>query len=70
MSTPLLEIKRRWQTKALNEGLSYKEARRLANEEERRLLRLEQLKYIKEREHLDQLNKVYSSVWQFSDFHL
>ena len=70
MSTPLIEIKRRWQAKASKEGLTYEEARRLANEEERRLLRLEQLKYLKEREHLDGLNKIYSSAWQFAEFHL
>lgn len=70
MSTPLIEIKRRWQVKASKEGLTYEEARRLANEEERRLLRLEQLKYFKEREHLDRSNKIYSSAWQFAEFHL
>ena len=68
MSTPLIEIKRRWQAK-LRRRFELSGGKRLANEE-RRLLRMEQLKYMREREHLDQLNKIYSSAWQFAEFHL
>jgi len=64
----LVAIKKRWQAKAAREGLTYKEARRLANEEERRLMRLEQLKTAQMQSERRRMNTMYSNVWQFAEF--
>ena len=74
-STPLSDIKKRLQNKADEEGLTYKEARRIINEEERRLMRLEQMKYFKNKDlqnsetrNIQKLNNMYAAAWQFAIF--
>ena len=74
-STPLSDIKKRLQNKADEEGLTYKEARRIVNEEEKRLMRLEQMEYSKKQDiqivetrRIQKLNNMYATVWQFAIF--
>ena len=74
-STPLGVIKKRLQNKADEEGLTYKEARRIVNEEEKRLMRLEQMEYSKKQDlqnseihRIQKLNNMYATVWQFAIF--
>ena len=74
-STPLGVIKKRLQNKADEEGLTYKEARRIINEEVRRLMRLELMEYSKKQDlqnsethSIQKLNNMYATVWQFAIF--
>ncbi len=69
-ATPLKIIKERWEKKAKQNNLTYAEARRLSNEEEKRLMRLEQIKRNKDSIYLNRLNNIYSVVWQFTDLKL
>jgi hypothetical protein len=56
--------------KAKQNGLTYAEARRLSKEEEKRLMRLEQIKRNKDSIYLNRLNDIYNTVWQFTDLKL